>query len=339
MGILPVLGFRGLMTPELNAALEKRLVFVMGKGGVGKSTVACALGLLAARRGKRVILCELAQQERMSRAFHREGVGFEETELAPGLAAISIDPQRALEEYLRVQVGSTLFHLLFENRIFQYLAAAAPGAKELVTMGKVWELAQLERPWTGAEGRYDLVIVDAPATGHGLGILRAPRTFRDIARVGPIRRQAGRIDSFVRDLRRTGVVCVALPEEMPVAEALDLRERLGEELGLGLDAVVVNGLLPERFTEAEARTLADAGRSEADDGEPGGTSRDGEPGDAARAALRAALSEHRRARDQRGQLRRLEDEAGATVTLPYLFRHDLDLDAIELLSRELERTP
>lgn len=307
--------------------LDKRLLFVTGKGGVGKSTVASALGLLAARRGKRVIVCEVAQQERISRVFHREGVGFDETELAPRFAAISIDPQRALEEYLRVQVGNrALFHLLFENRVFQYFAAAAPGVKELVTIGKVWELAQLERPWTHRSSRYDLVVVDAPATGHGLGILRVPRSMRDIARMGPIRRQADRIDAFVRDGRRTGVVTVALPEEMAVAETIDFRDRLRSEMGLEVDMVVMNGLYPERFGGDEARALASAdGAAPADERT------------AARAAVRAALSEHHRARAQRAQLRRLRKEFERPLTLPYLFEPELDLPGVERLSRELER--
>jgi anion-transporting ArsA/GET3 family ATPase len=304
--------------------LDKRLLFVTGKGGVGKSTVAAALGLVAARRGSRVILCEVAQQERVSRVFEREGVGFDETELRPGLAAISIDPQRALEEYLRVQVGNrALFKLLFENRVFQYFAAAAPGAKELVTMGKVWELAQLDRPWTKKTSRYDLVVMDAPATGHGLGILKVASTIRDVARVGPIRRQADRIDSFVRDRRRTGIVTVALPEEMPVTETLEFRDRLDDEMGLGVDTVVMNGLYPERFDGAEASRLADL------DG--------ARQGEHVKAAVGAALSEHHRARAQRAQLRRLRKEVDHAVTLPFLFEPELRLEEIERLSRDLER--
>jgi anion-transporting ArsA/GET3 family ATPase len=307
--------------------LDKRLLFVTGKGGAGKSTVASALGLVAARRGKRVIVCELAQQEQVSRLFRREGVGFQETELAPGLAAISIDPQRALEEYLHAQVGNrALFHLLFENRVFQYFAAAAPGVKELVSIGKVWELAQLERPWAGARSRYDLVVFDAPATGHGLGILHVPATMRDIARVGPIRRQANRIDGFVRDARRTGVVAVALPEEMAVTETIEFRDRLQAEMGMAVDVVVMNALYPERFRGNEARALATADGSAVSAG-----------GAAGRAAVRAALSEHRRARSQRGQLRRLRRQVDGPITLPFLFEPELGLPEVERLSRELER--
>ncbi len=306
--------------------LDKRLIFVTGKGGVGKTTVAIALGLAAARRGRRVIVCEVARQERVSRALGRDGAGYQETEIAPSLWAMSIDPERALEEYLRDQVGSrALMALVFENRIFQYLATATPGLREMVTIGKIWELAQLERRSPTATP-YDLVIVDAPATGHGLGLLRTPRTFRDVARVGPVRRQADIIHSFVSDPRRTGVVGVALPEEMPVNETLDLERRLSDDLGMALDAVVVNAVYPERFSAAEATRIAAAAATE--------------PSAAARDALGAASAEQHRARTQRAQLRRLRREApeGLPVgTLPYLFDVAAGPEARERLARELDR--
>ena len=151
-----------------------------GKGGVGKTTVAAALGLAAARRGMRTVLCEVAEQERLAAMFGASEVGHSELELAPGLFAVSVDPERAKEEWLGYQLKSeTLAGVLGGNRLFQYLTAAAPGLSELVTIGKVWDLAQLERRTGGSV--FDLAIVDAPATGHGLAMLRAPRTFAGVA--------------------------------------------------------------------------------------------------------------------------------------------------------------
>lgn len=308
----------------MSALFDKRLVFVTGKGGVGKTTVAAALGLAAARAGKRTIVCEVARQERVSRAFHREGVGPRETELADNLYAISIDPHLALEEYLEDQIGSKrIAGLLFGNRIFDYFAAATPGMRELTTIGKVWELAQLERR-KRSDTRYDLVVVDAPASGHGLGMLGTPRTFREAVRAGPIHRQAGVLHSFITDPKTTGVVAVALPEEMPVNETVELEQRLHAEMGMDLDQVVVNALLPERFSGEDSERIRDANGSH--------------PVTGVRAALRAAQSEHGQARSQRSQLRRLKREARAPVaTLPHLFEADLDLDSFERLSGELER--
>ena len=121
-----------------------------------------------------------------------------------------------------------------------------------MSLGKVWELAQLERR-TARAAPYDLTIVDAPATGHGLALLRAPRTYAEIARVGPIRNHANRIHEFVTDPARTAVVAVALAEEMPVNETIDLQERLRDQLGVELAAVLVNGVLPERFSGPRPR--------------------------------------------------------------------------------------
>ena len=237
------------------ALIDKRLIFVAGKGGVGRTTVAAALGLAAAGRGRRTIVCEVARQERVSRAFKREGVGFHEAELATNLFAISIDPQQSLEEFLTDQVGSRrVAGLLFHNRLFEYLAAATPGLRELATMGKVWELAQLERRSRTASP-YDLVIVDLPATGHGLGALRTARTFGDVARVGPVRRRADMIDSFIRDAAQTGLLAVALPEEMPVTETIEFADALHRDMGMDVDLTVMNAMLPERFSAADAEAI------------------------------------------------------------------------------------
>lgn len=310
------------MTP---APLDKRLLFLTGKGGVGKSTVAAALGLVAARQGKRTIICEVAQQERMSSVFHTHGVGYHETEIATDLYAFSIDPQRALEEYLQLQIKiKPVYDLMFKNRIFTYFAAATPGLRELVTIGKVWELAQLDRR-VKKGAKYDLVIVDAPATGHGIGFLRTPKTFGDIARVGPIKRHADAIYRFITDRDLTSVCAVAWPEEMPVNETLDLQRSLAAELDLGLDRIFMNGLYPALFSDAEAAAFrARLDREESADGAPAGLEH---------AALRAALSEHTRATAQRQQLDRLRAESGeGVIELPFLFRPEIDMAAIEELA-------
>jgi anion-transporting ArsA/GET3 family ATPase len=296
-------------------------VIVTGKGGVGKSTVALALAMAAARRGKRTILCEVAAQEHLSHVFHRAEVGFHEVEMAENLWLISIDPDESMREYVLLQLKvKAMRDLLFRSRIFNYLAAATPGLKELVTIGKIWELALDDRKVK--QGRsYDLVIVDAPATGHGVGFLQTPRTFANVARVGPIRQQAEILDRFIRNRKRTGVVVVALPEEMPVNETAKLERDLESEVGVAVSRIVCNGLYPERFDDQETETLLELAAD-----------REG----AVRVACRAAISESRRARAEREQLARLEELTEAPVTtLPFLFDPELGVEEIAALAEEV----
>jgi anion-transporting ArsA/GET3 family ATPase len=301
--------------------LDKRVVFVTGKGGVGKTTVAVALGLRAAAEGKRTIVCEVSAQENASRIFEHTEIGFHEVEVAENLWSISIDPDESMREYVLLQLKvRAMRDMLFRSRVFNYLAAATPGLKELVTIGKIWELAQLDRKVKSGR-KYDLVIVDAPATGHGIGFLQTPRTFAAIARVGPIHSQAQQLDRLITDQEHTGVAIVALPEEMPVNESAALEHDLREDVGVAVDRIYMNGLYPERFSSQEAERLR-----ELSGGEDG----------AARAAARAALSEHNRARSQRAQLARLRRRVEAPVkTLPFLFEPELGVEAAGQLAKRL----
>jgi anion-transporting ArsA/GET3 family ATPase len=304
---------------------DHQLIYVTGKGGVGKTTVAAALGLAAAQRGRRTIVVEVAEQHHMSRAFAHAGVGRDrEARLADDLYAITVDPQHALEEWLSRQVGGQALKILTRSSAFQYFVAAAPGAKELITIAKIWELAQGQR-WTKTNRTYDLVVVDAPASGHGIAMLETPRTFGDIARMGPIQRQAYKVRDMLADDDRTAYVAVALPEEMPVSETLELQDRLVAAVGLDLDAIVVNGVYPERFTRDEARQLREI------------AARDGRA-PAGVEAVRAALTADDRARAQRTHVRRLRTGARAPVlTLPYCFATEMTLDDYRALGERLAR--
>ena len=265
---------------------------------------------MAAGRGLRTIVAEVARRDDVSRALGGEGM--HEEELAPRLHHLSIDPEHAMELYLADQLPSALADLLGSNRTFSYLAAATPGMRELLTVGKVWELAQDERRAPGAQ-RYDLVVLDAPATGHGVAVLSAPRTFARTARVGRIARQGRTIDAMLCDRQRTGVIAVAGPEEIPVNETLTLQDALRDDLGLEVELVVCNGMLPQRFSAADARKL---------DAAPDGPE------------FRAARHAHARAGAQRLQLRRLRRRARAPVTtLPHVYDED---GRLATLARELE---
>jgi anion-transporting ArsA/GET3 family ATPase len=291
--------------------LDHPLIYVTGKGGVGKTTVAASLGLAAAAQGKKTIVCEVADQDTISRAFADAGVSHDrEHPLADNLWAITVDPQRALEEWLGKQLGGgPFFRTLTRSSAFQYFVAAAPGAKELITVAKVWELAQPER-WTKSGRIYDCVVVDAPASGHGMAMLTTPATFGDIARVGPIQRQAYKVRDMLHDPERTAYVAVALPEEMPVNETLELQDKLVDAVGIDLSLIVANGVYPERFSRAEADRVRELAAV-----------------NGAVATLEAALSADSRARQHASHVRRLKKDARApVVTLPYLFGDSLGMD-------------
>jgi anion-transporting ArsA/GET3 family ATPase len=295
--------------------LAKRLVFVSGKGGVGKSTVAAALGLAAAGRGLRTLLVEVGGRERMSGLFDAAGqVGHHRTPVHPNLDVCSVDAQQALREYLEGQIKvRAVAQRLIENRGFAYLAAATPGLREVATLGKVLNLLGETR-----HGRRltDLAIVDAPATGHGAGFLAVPRTYMQIARMGPVHDRARWITGLVEDRSHTGVALVTTADELPVTETLETMEDL-DRRGLPFDGVIVNAAYPPLFDAEEERLLAQ-------------TRADGPP--AARAALRAAASRIGRTQDQREQLARLPEPL---ALLPFLFEARLDMAALGRLAREL----
>jgi anion-transporting ArsA/GET3 family ATPase len=299
--------------------LDRRLLFVTGKGGVGRSTVAQALGMFAARSGLRTIVAELAGSERAQHAFESHGERFRELELAPGLFTISIDPEHAMEEYLKIKVGP-LGHALASSRLFAAFAMATPGMRELLSVGKIWELAQFERRTRDA-APYDLVIVDAPATGHSVGLLQTPRTFAELARVGPIASQASRVAATIADRSFTAVIAVCTPEEMPVTETIALNEAL-ERQSFVIDSVILNARYPDRFSAAEAERLAALE-----------TDRPARAG-----AVASALSERARAQTQADQQERLEQAfPGAVWTLPYVFAAAIGRPELELLADALSQ--
>jgi anion-transporting ArsA/GET3 family ATPase len=326
--------------------LHRKLLVLTGKGGVGKTTVSAALGLLAADRGLRTIVVEVGEQRRLAELFdvRSEDTGAE-TELRQNLWSISIDPDRALLEWLQSLGGRVSGRVLASSGTFQYFAAAAPGAKELISMVKIWRLTGSRHGGRKRSGDYDLVILDAPATGHALGMLHSPQTFGAIARVGPIASQTKQVGELLSDPARSAYLAVALPTEMAVTEALELQDGLRRQIDRSLDAVIVNGTLPRRFSAAELARIdrldevASAGESD----RPGRGERwsgDGEPQSCktvTRSAALAARAVHDRANFQHNQLARLRRRDFEVHSLPFLFVPELDLPAIEQISAHLSR--
>lgn len=244
------------MSPT-RSLLQRRLVVVTGKGGTGKTSVAAALALAASERGHRVAVLETGRDEHLPRLVEpgTGPVGYAGRTLRPGLHARRIDPYEALAEYLNLQLRvPAVATRLLRNRSFRQLMDAAPGWRELITLGKVWHLEQEK---ADGEPRFDLLVIDAPATGHGLTFLDVPRVVVSAVRAGPLRRHAGWVEAMVGDPERTVLLPVALPEELPARETAELVARVRDHVGVAVDRVVVNAMpdppFPASVPDLDAR--------------------------------------------------------------------------------------
>jgi anion-transporting ArsA/GET3 family ATPase len=231
--------------------LEHGLVIVTGKGGTGKTTVSATLALAAARAGLRVLVAEMGPDEQIPRLLDPRApqAGYAGYPILPGLRAMQIDPFEALSEYLTLQLGvRAVVDAVVRNKAFRQLMTAAPGWRELITLGKIWHLAQLD---SGDPPRrqFDLIVVDAPATGHGVAFLDVPRVVVSAVRAGPLHAHSERVEQMLEDPEQTLVLPVALAEELPAREISELTDRVRGEMGISIDRVIVNAVVGPPFPD------------------------------------------------------------------------------------------
>ncbi len=283
-----------------------RFVFVTGKGGVGKTSVAAARAIAYAKEGKRVLIAMCNAKERLSDLFASAPIGADIVVVAPNISAVNMDPARAMEEYGMLALRSKmLYGILFDNKFVRAFFKAVPGIQEWTLLGKAWFHTTEILP--DGSPRFDVVILDAPATGHGLDMLRVPKVIVDIVPPGLLRRDAERAYNMFKNPKESHVLLVTLPEELPVTETLELASALEKELQLPIGEIVVNGVLAPIFDEATGQLL------EGTLGQGGVNPGDREIDAAARRALRERL--------QARSIARLESEMHRSPRLlPFLLQ-------------------
>lgn len=296
--------------------LNCELIVVTGKGGVGKSTVAAALALVAAAESRQTIVCEVSGQRRIPALIGHPTAGppGSEEQLAPDLWATTIDPELALVEWAGELIRPrALLDLAVRSNSFSGFINAAPGGRELLTITKAAELSRDER-WDDDADGYELVILDAPASGHGLAMLKTPTTFAQIARVGPIANQARDVEALLTDEQRCRIVLVSTLEETPVNETLELQAALAAQIGRGADLIVANGLIEDGLGGDELSGLEAVSAIDP-------------------IAVAAITSRHSRSQLQQDQLGRLRSGAQCPlIVLPAITSHAVGPDELQQLA-------
>jgi len=303
---------------------DRRLAFVLGKGGAGKTAVAAALALGLADAGHRTLLVEVGAETRTEALFGMAPSLADPVEVRPGLSALTVDAELATQEYLGIQLKvRPLVEMMARSRAFHQVTQAAPGLAELVTLGKIWDLATTVRDGAPV---WDRLVVDSPATGHGIALLEAAGNARALAGSGPIKDQAEAIEKVVRHPAATGIAVVATPEDLAVTEAVEAVQALRAR-SMPVTCAVANAVRRSLFTDADVQAL-------------GAVRADPATGDAERAAAQAAIAVAEGARHDDREVEVLaRDSALPVAVLPLVPDLAPGSGGLEVLSAALMRDP
>lgn len=301
----------------LDAVLDRQLSIISGKGGVGKTTIAAMLGIIASSQGRRTLIAEVEGKAGLAGLFGLDAMTTEPRELAPDLFGMNITPEEALSEYLDVQ-----FHMkriakpLVSSQLTDYATHAAPGLRDILMLGKVWYAVT-------RRGSFDTVILDSPAAGHTVSMLKSPEGLLHAIPVGPLANHARQIVAWLKDPSRVSVHLVSMAEETPVNETIETTRLLEEKVGTDVANVFLNMLYPRIPELVPGVTVVDRATA-------AGLKKEAAAELQACANFYSARIELQR--QHSATLTQAMRETATIVELPYLFTGDIRIDELNRLA-------
>jgi anion-transporting ArsA/GET3 family ATPase len=317
---------------EYSVMFDKRLLFITGKGGVGKTTIAASIAIAAKELGLKTLLVEIGITQNLEQIFRKWLPVYDITHIEDGLHVIRIDPLRALEEYialsLKMQWAAKKF---MDMEMVRYLLQFLPGWRDLMILGKIWKLEQEVEKGKGAHPKWDLIVVDSPATGHGINFFRIPQVILDTLRTGTLRKQTEAVHEMMTDPARTQINVVSLAEEMPINESIEIHQATIETLKMPFGRVFIN-MMPPKILGAKQLKIIDELEKEKkalkvlDSFFPGGHQR----------LITAARQQSARRKLAEGYVASGRKKIDAEfIELPHIFRETMDREGLGLLAREI----
>lgn len=304
----------------------RRLVFIMGKGGVGKTTVSIALAMAAARFAKRVLLVEVGDCDAVGRIFNGKELPGSPRQLSENIWGARVNPKAELEAYIHTHIAPAFIaRRITRSRLFDHLLDAAPGLKEMMSLGRIWRWVMDGSDPSFKTRRFDLVIVDAPATGHALSLLRLPRQLIAMIRFGPLVSQMKEVLGLLENHKQTCLALVTLPEELPVNETIEFYPVAANTLNMPVAVTFINMVYPAHFTPEEISCIRKIFEETAMS-----------PHDSCRVLIETACRDNEQRNAQNiymDLVRSHAGEGGGIVEIPFFYTNDLSIDDISRISR------